>query len=84
MLASGKDAAAVIKEKGLEQISDTSALDAIVDKVLAENQKIVDDYRSGKKNAINALQGRVMRETRGQANPAAVMGILTRRLESDA
>ena len=60
----------IIKEKDLAQISDDSAIEKIVNDVLAANQKSVDDYHSGKTNALGYLVGQCMKASKGQANPA--------------
>ncbi len=60
----------IIEEKGLKQISDDSAIEKIVNDVLAANQKSVDDYRGGKTNALGFLVGQCMKASKGQANPA--------------
>ena len=60
----------IIEEKGLKQISDNSAIEKIVNDVLAANQKSVDDYRGGKTNALGYLVGQCMKASKGQANPA--------------
>lgn len=60
----------IIDEKGLKQISDDSAIEKIVNDVLAANQKSVDDYRGGKTNALGFLVGQCMKASKGQANPA--------------
>jgi aspartyl-tRNA(Asn)/glutamyl-tRNA(Gln) amidotransferase subunit B len=74
------DADAVITAKGLAQLSDTSELEAIVDRVLADNTKSIDEYRSGKAKAFNALVGQVMKASGGKANPALAGELLKRRL----
>ena len=80
-LADGsEDADQLIERLGLKQISDAGALEAAVEKVVAANAKLVDDYRSGKEKAFNALVGQVMKATQGKANPAQVNEILKRRL----
>jgi aspartyl-tRNA(Asn)/glutamyl-tRNA(Gln) amidotransferase subunit B len=63
---------AIIEAKGLKQMNDTGALDAIIDEVLAANEKNVAEYRSGKEKAFNALVGQVMKASKGKANPAQV------------
>jgi aspartyl-tRNA(Asn)/glutamyl-tRNA(Gln) amidotransferase subunit B len=73
----------IIERLGLKQISDAGALEAAVDKVLAAQPKLVEDYRSGKEKAFNALVGQVMKATQGKANPAQVNEILRRRLAAD-
>jgi aspartyl-tRNA(Asn)/glutamyl-tRNA(Gln) amidotransferase subunit B len=70
----------VIKSLGLEQISDTSALEAIIDGVLATNQKNIDEYRGGKEKALNGLVGQVMKASGGKANPAQVTELLKAKL----
>ncbi|MFH1819620.1 MAG: Asp-tRNA(Asn)/Glu-tRNA(Gln) amidotransferase subunit GatB [Pseudomonadota bacterium] len=76
----GKDADAVIEAKGLKQITDTGAIEALVDEVLAANQKSVDEYRAGKEKAFNALVGQAMKATRGKANPQQVTDLLKKKL----
>ncbi|MGG7607657.1 Asp-tRNA(Asn)/Glu-tRNA(Gln) amidotransferase subunit GatB [Massilia sp. BKSP1R2A-1] len=71
---------AVIEQKGLKQISDTGALEAIVDEVLAANAKSVEQYRAGKEAAINALIGQAMKASKGKANPAQVTELLKKKL----
>ena len=78
MLHSGKDAAVVVEEKGLKQMSDTGELEAICRAVIEKLPKIVEDYRGGKEKAFGALVGGVMKETRGKANPALVNEILAK------
>ncbi len=70
----------VIDQKGLKQISDTGALEAIVDEVLAANAKSVEQYRAGKEAAINALIGQAMKASKGKANPAQVTELLKKKL----
>ena len=76
----GGDPGAIIREKGLEQISDTSELEAICDAAIEANPKAADDVRAGKQKALGAIVGFVMKETRGQANPGLVNEILQRKL----
>jgi aspartyl-tRNA(Asn)/glutamyl-tRNA(Gln) amidotransferase subunit B len=70
----------IIKKRGLKQISDSGAIEKIVDEVLAANAKQVEDYRAGKDKAFNSLVGQVMKATQGKANPAQVNEILKRKL----
>ncbi len=70
----------IIAARGLKQISDSGAIEKIVDEVLAANQKSVDEYLAGKEKAFNALVGQVMKASRGKANPAQVNDILKRKL----
>ena len=76
----GKDADAVIEAKGWKQITDTGAIEALVDEVLAANQKSVEEYRAGKEKAFNALVGQAMKATRGKANPQQVTDLLKKKL----
>jgi aspartyl-tRNA(Asn)/glutamyl-tRNA(Gln) amidotransferase subunit B len=71
---------AIVEKRGLKQISDASAIEKIVDDVLAKNAKQVEDYRAGKEKAFNSLVGQVMKATQGKANPAQVNEILKRKL----
>jgi len=71
---------AIIEREGLKQISDTGALEAIVDEVLAGNAKSVEQYRAGKEAAINALIGQCMKASKGKANPAQVTELLKKKL----
>jgi aspartyl-tRNA(Asn)/glutamyl-tRNA(Gln) amidotransferase subunit B len=70
----------IIEAKGLKQISDTGALEAILDEVLAANQKSVEEFRAGKEKAFNALIGQAMKATKGKANPAQVNELLKKKL----
>ncbi len=82
MYNTGKVPAAVIKELGLEQISGSDEIGAIVDGVIAANEKAVAEYRAGKQEAIKFLVGQAMRESRGRANPASLTDILKAKLEA--
>ena len=76
----GKDADAVIEAKGWKQITDTGAIEALVDEVLTANQKSVEEYRAGKEKAFNALVGQAMKATKGKANPQQVTDLLKKKL----
>jgi aspartyl-tRNA(Asn)/glutamyl-tRNA(Gln) amidotransferase subunit B len=79
--AAGTDAAdIIIKNKGLQQISDTGAIEKIVDAVLAANAQQVADYKAGKEKAFNSLVGQAMKATKGKANPQQVNELLKRKL----
>jgi aspartyl-tRNA(Asn)/glutamyl-tRNA(Gln) amidotransferase subunit B len=71
---------AVIAAKGLRQMNDSGALQAIVEQVIAANPKNVAEYRAGKDKAFNALVGQVMKATQGKANPQQVNELLKRAL----
>lgn len=68
----GQTADAIIAEKGLKQETDTGAIEAMIKEVLAANEKMVEEYKSGKEKAFNGLVGQVMKASRGKANPAQV------------
>jgi aspartyl-tRNA(Asn)/glutamyl-tRNA(Gln) amidotransferase subunit B len=70
----------MIESKGLKQISDSGALEAIVDDVLAANAKSVEEYRAGKEKAFNALIGQAMKASKGKANPAQLTELLKQKL----
>lgn len=80
MLETNKMPEQIIKEEGMEVVSDAGAIDAIVDKVIAANAKAVEDFKSGKTNVVGWLTGQVMKESRGKANPRLASELVTKRL----
>ena len=78
----GKSPRRVVEQKGLAQISDSSAIETIIDQVIADNPSSAQDYRDGKKKAIGFLVGQVMRTTKGKANPQMVNQILRKKLDA--
>ena len=79
--ASGEGAVdQIIQAKGLKQMNDTSALEAIIDQVLADNAENVAQFRAGKEKAFNALVGQAMKASKGLANPAQVNEMLKKKL----
>jgi aspartyl-tRNA(Asn)/glutamyl-tRNA(Gln) amidotransferase subunit B len=74
------DVDAMIASRGLQQVNDSSALDPLIDQVLAANARTVDEYRAGREKAFNALVGQVMKASQGKANPAQVNDRLKKRL----
>jgi aspartyl-tRNA(Asn)/glutamyl-tRNA(Gln) amidotransferase subunit B len=82
MFASGKEAAAIIKEKGMAQVSDASAIEALCDQVIAANPKPVVDFKAGNVASLNFLKGQVMKLSKGTANPQIAGEILGRKLKS--
>lgn len=78
----GGDADAIIDARGLKQISDTGAIGAMIDEVLAANPAIVEEYRAGKQKAFNSLVGQIMKAARGKANPQQVNDLLKQKLDS--
>ncbi len=81
MWQTGKTAAAVVKEKGLVQISDEGAILAIVDAVIAASPQSIADYQAGKEKALGFLVGQIMKQTKGRANPAMVNKLLKERIK---
>ena len=77
----GADPAVLVKERGLEQVTDTAALEGVVTQVLTENPKLVEEAKNNPK-AVNALLGRVMKASGGKANPARVRELITEKLAS--
>jgi aspartyl-tRNA(Asn)/glutamyl-tRNA(Gln) amidotransferase subunit B len=71
---------AIIEAKGLKQMNDSSALEAIIDEVLAANSKNVEEYKAGNAKAFNALVGQAMKASKGKANPAQVNELLKNKL----
>ncbi|MDD3604946.1 MAG: Asp-tRNA(Asn)/Glu-tRNA(Gln) amidotransferase subunit GatB, partial [Kiritimatiellae bacterium] len=80
MLEEGGDPAAIVKARGLAQVSDTGALEAMVMQAIAENEKSVTAYRAGKEAALQHLVGQVMKLSRGKANPGVVIELLKKNL----
>ena len=76
----GESADAIIEAQGLKQVTDTGAIEAIIDEVLAANQKSVEEFRAGKEKAFNALVGQCMKASKGKANPAQVNELLKKKL----
>ncbi|TYC60778.1 Asp-tRNA(Asn)/Glu-tRNA(Gln) amidotransferase subunit GatB [Zoogloea oleivorans] len=70
----------IIETQGLKQVTDSGAIEAIIDEVLAANQKSVEEFRAGKEKAFNALVGQCMKASKGKANPAQVNEILKKKL----
>jgi len=81
MFTSGKSAALVVKEKGVEQLSDAGAIEALCDQVIAANPKPAADFKAGNAASLNFLKGQVMKLSKGQANPALAGEILERKLK---
>jgi aspartyl-tRNA(Asn)/glutamyl-tRNA(Gln) amidotransferase subunit B len=81
MFATGKTATAIVKEKGIEQLSDVSAIETLCDEVIAANPKPVVDFRAGNVASLNFLKGQVIKLSKGKANPQLVGEILERKLK---
>jgi aspartyl-tRNA(Asn)/glutamyl-tRNA(Gln) amidotransferase subunit B len=82
MFATGRSAAAIVKKKGIEQLSDVGAIEALCDEVVAANPKPVADYKAGNMASLNFLKGQVIKISKGKANPQLVGEILERKLKS--
>ncbi len=80
MYHTGGDPSQIIEEKNLGQMEDAGELESAVDKVLSDNQKSVDDFKSGKENALKFLMGQVMKQTDGKANPQVVLEMLKKKI----
>jgi len=80
-IQTGKDPEKLVKENGLEQISDVKLLEAATSQVIAENPKSTEDFKNGKDNAIMFLMGKVMQKTKGRANPNKVNEMLREKLK---
>ena len=76
----GRSADEIIEKQGLRQITDTGAIEALIDEVLAANAAMVAEFRAGKEKAFNALVGQAMKATKGKANPQQVNELLRRKL----
>ena len=80
MVETGKDAAQIVEEKGLRQVSDTGAIETAIDEVMAKNQDKVAEYRSGKDKLMGFFVGQTMKATGGKANPGVVNELLKKKL----
>ncbi len=81
MFATGKDAAAIVEEKGLKQVTDTGAIEKLVDEVLASNADKVAEYRAGKDKMFGFFVGQIMKLSGGKMNPAIVNDLLKAKLQ---
>jgi aspartyl-tRNA(Asn)/glutamyl-tRNA(Gln) amidotransferase subunit B len=80
MVETGKEAGAIVEEKGLKQVTDTGAIEAVIDAVIAANPDNVAAYKSGKDKLFGFFVGQVMKETGGKANPAILNDLLKKKL----
>ncbi|MEC9234852.1 MAG: Asp-tRNA(Asn)/Glu-tRNA(Gln) amidotransferase subunit GatB [Pseudomonadota bacterium] len=80
MYESGADPEKIVEEKGLKQVTDTGAIEAIIYKVIADNQDKVEQYKSGKDKLFGFFVGQVMKESQGKANPQMVNELLKKKL----
>ncbi len=82
MFETGKDALAIVEEKGLKQVTDTGAIEKVIDEVMAENADKVAEYRSGKDKLFGFFVGQVMKASGGKANPSMLNDLLKQKLSS--
>lgn len=82
MWKEGGDPEEIVKAQGLVQISDTAELSKLVDEVVGKNPKAVEDFKAGKKKAVGALVGQIMKATKGKANPRVINELLNKKLQS--
>ena len=80
MLSSNKLPSVIIKEKGMEVVSDAGAIEKIVDEVIAANPKAIEDFKSGKTNVVGWLMGQVMKASQGKANPGQATKMISEKL----
>jgi len=80
MFASGKPAAVIVRERGIEQVSDSGAIESLCEQVIAANPKPVADFQAGNTASLNFLKGQVIKLSKGKANPQLAGEILERKL----
>lgn len=83
MMISGKAPAVIVQEKGMQQVSDTVALETFCDEAIVAHPAVVADFKAGKEAALNFLKGQVMKLSKGKANPALVGEILQKKLKTE-
>jgi aspartyl-tRNA(Asn)/glutamyl-tRNA(Gln) amidotransferase subunit B len=81
MFKTGKDAKVIVKEKGLEQVTDTGAIEALVDQAIETNQLQVQQYKEGNPKVLQFFVGQVMKLSKGKANPQMVVQLLKQKLD---
>ena len=81
MFDTKKDPDEIIKDKGLKQVTDTSLIETIVDDVIDENQKMVEEYLSGKDKLLGFFVGQAMKKSKGKANPKILNQVLIKKLQ---
>ena len=80
MIETGENAKKIVESKGLKQVSDSGAIEKIIDEVIAKNPQMVADYKSGKDKLFGFFVGQIMKESKGQANPSVVNDLLKKKL----
>ena len=81
VLESTKSISEIIKDKGIENITDDKEIREVIKKIITDNPESVNDYKNGHDRAIKFLMGQVMKETKGKVNPSLAMEILTEELK---
>ena len=81
MAETGKNPEIIVEEKGLKQVTDTGAIEAIVDKIIADNPDNLAAYKAGKTNLLGWFVGQVLKQSQGRANPAIVNKLLKEKLD---
>ena len=82
LFAEGGDPKAIVEAKGMAQVNDDSALEKWAEEAIAGNAKAVADYKAGNAASVNALMGYVMKQSKGKANPPAVIAMLKKKLDA--
>ena len=82
MWQSGKPAAEIVAEKGLKQISDSGAIEPIIDEIISGNPGQVEQYRAGNQKVLGWFVGQIMKATQGKANPGMVNQLLRQKLDA--
>ena len=82
MLKSGQSPSDIVESKGLRQVTDTGAIESIIDSVIEGHSNQVSQYKAGKVNLIGFFVGQVMKQTQGKANPKMVNELLRKKLDS--
>jgi aspartyl-tRNA(Asn)/glutamyl-tRNA(Gln) amidotransferase subunit B len=77
----GGDVGAIIDREGLRQVSDLSALEPVIEEIIAKNPKQVEEYRAGKEKVLGFFVGQAMKATQGKANPALLQDLVIRKLK---
>ena len=80
MMSSGKSAGSIVEKKGMKQVTDEGALEAVISEVISEHMTVVEDVRGGKEKAFGFLVGQVMKKTKGKANPEIVNKLLKEKI----
>ena len=80
MFISGKSARTIVDEKGLKQVTDQSEIEKVIDEVISNNPKMVQEYLAGKDKLLGFFVGQAMKKTKGQANPKILNEILNEKL----